>query len=226
MNTTKKKVMDVDLDLLRIMSIDLAKKIKAQGYKPDHILYIERAGILTGYEISKYFNTPVSGIVSSRSGSCFKSSVKSILRLLPRFITHFLRRLELGSSIHNVNSKRNVICQKPLPPKNKKILVVDDALDTGHSIAAVLNWLKRHDFDLSGVKTAVLTTTGKKHYISADFTLLDNTICAFPWSYDSRQYYETKILMDAVRSQITNYTSSTTNSYGHAIPGPVGLTRI
>ena len=225
-NTTKKKVMDVDLDLLKTMSIDLATKIETQGYIPEHILYVERAGILIAYEMSKCFNRPVSGITSSRSGNDFKSSLKSILRLLPRFITHFLRRLELGSSIHNVNSKRRVVCQKPLPPENKKILVVDDALDTGHSMVAVLNWLERHDYDMSFVKTAVLTTTGKIHHIPASYTLLDNTICAFPWSYDSRQYKETKLKMAAVRSRITKNAASTTINYGHTIPGPIGLTQV
>ncbi len=224
MNKTNKKVMDVDLDLLKKMSIDLAKKIETQGYVPDHILYIERAGILIAYEMSKYFNRPVSGIISRRSGSRFKSSLKFILRILPRFMTHFLRRIELSSSIHNVNSKRSIICHKPLPPKNKKILLVDDAIDTGHSIEAVHNWLKTHDYNLSFVKTTVLTTTGKKAHISADYTLLKETICAFPWSYDSRQYKETKIKMAAVRNQITENSASVTPDYDHAIPAHIGLT--
>ncbi len=224
MNINRKKVVDVDLALLETMSIDLAKKIETQGYIPDHILYIERAGILTGFEMSKYFNCPISGIVSRRSGSGLKSSLKLILRSLPRFMTHFLRRLELGSSIHNVNSKRDVSCQKPLPPKDKKILVVDDALDTGHSLGAVVDWLKTHNYNLSLVKTAVLTTTGDKLYISSDFTLLNDVICAFPWSYDSRQYKETKIKMAATRNLISENSVSVTPDYGHAIPTHIGLT--
>jgi len=222
MIVNKKKVVDVDLDLLKSMSMDLAEKIEAEGYKPDHILYIERAGILTGYELSKYFDIPASGILSSRNGNSFKSRVKFILRLLPRFMTHLLRRLELSSSIHDVNSNRQEFCSKPLPPKNEKILVVDDALDTGHSIKAVLRWLKTHGYNLSFVKTAVLTTTGNKPHIYADFTLLDDVICAFPWSYDSHQYKETKIRMEAVREQIAGISASATPDHYNTLPAHTG----
>ncbi len=223
-NVKNKKVLDVDLALLKKMSIDLSKKIEAKGYIPDHILYVERAGILVGYEMSKYFNRPVSGIISRRSGSSLKSKVKIILRMLPRFVTHFLRKLELKSSIHGINSNRRVVCRKPLPPKYKKILVVDDALDTGLSLEAVLSWLKSHGFASALIKTAVLTTTGEEPHIVADFSLLDKVICAFPWSYDSRQYKETKTRMAAISEQVSEVSGSDSIEYDHAVSASVGLT--
>jgi len=225
MNLTNKKVLDVDLALLKKMSIELSKKMEAKGYIPDHILYIERAGILVGYEMSKYLNRPASGIISRRSGSSFKSRVKFILRLLPRFLTHFLRRLELNSSIHDVNSDRSIVCRNPLPPKHKKILVVDDALDTGHSVAAVLNWLESQGFEPALIKTAVLTTTGEAPHIVADFSLLNKVICAFPWSYDSRQYRETKTRMAAaVSKHVAEVLVPGSQEYDHILPASIGLT--
>jgi len=151
-----------------------------------------------------------------------KSRVKFILKRLPRFFTHFLRRIELNCSIHDVNSNRSVICRDPMPPKYKKILVVDDALDTGHSMEAVLFWLKSHSFAPALIKTAVLTTTGDAPHIVADFCLLNKVICAFPWSYDSRQYNETQIRMADIKKQVADSSESVSDDY--TVPPSVSLT--
>ncbi len=224
--TNKKQIIDVDLDLLSTMSINLAEKIKQSGFIPNHILYIERAGILTGFEFAQFFNRPVSAIISRRSGTGFKSKIKFILRLLPRFITHFLRRLELKSTVHKVNSKRNVTCKGTLPLKNKTILLVDDALDTGHSMAAVLNWLETRGFARKNIKTAVLTTTGKSPQITADFSLLDQVICAFPWSYDSRSYNKTKNKMATIRKRIAKNNKPVQDFGKASVASSIGLTSI
>jgi hypothetical protein len=120
MNFSKsKQVIDVDLNQLKTMSKALAVRIQQSGYLPDHILYVERAGILTGVELATFFNRPVSGITSRRSGSSVKSRFKLILRLLPRFVTHFLRRLELNSSIHDVQKKEMSHVKALCPQKER-----------------------------------------------------------------------------------------------------------
>ncbi len=198
-----KQIIDVDLPLLRKLSDDLGKQIKNSGYSPDHILYVERAGLLTGFILASFFGCPISGITSKRSGTSIKSGLKYILRLLPRSITHFLRRLEIKSSVHETNVKRYVSCDNGLPPAGKKILVVDDALDTGHSIAAVMDYLTSKGFARERIKVAVLTTTGDNPATRADFSFFDQVVCAFPWSYDSREYNETQERMALIR-QIVN----------------------
>lgn len=220
---TKGHVMDVDLNMLRTMSIDLAEKIKQAGYIPEHIIYVERAGILTGYELSKFFNCSISGIHSRRSGSRFKSRIKMILRFLPRFITHFLRRMELKSSVHRLKNTRHVSYKGLLPPKDTAILVVDDALDTGHSMASVLDWLNAQGFKSENIKTAVLTTTGKIACFVADFSLLNQVICAFPWSYDSRQYELAKFRMKAVRQRIYDSSASFPDHNHRPVTGFIGF---
>lgn len=189
---SQKKVLDVDLDELKNMSLRLAKDMENRGFTPEHILYIERAGLLIGFEMAAYFGCSISGIHSKRYGSSAKSLVKPILKRLPRFLTHMLRQLELKSNIHHVKKERQVFCEHEMPPRDKSILVVDDALDTGHSLVAVLDFLKNQGYDPSNIKTAVLTVTGKDQVLRPDFTLLEGIACAFPWSYDSRQYEETK----------------------------------
>lgn len=189
---SKKKVMEVDLDVLRSMSLRLARDIERQGFTPGHILYIERAGLLVGFEMAAYFGCGISGIHSKRYGGSAKSLLKPVLKRLPRFLTHLLRKLELKSNIHNVKSERQVYCEQDMPPDDKSILLVDDALDTGHSLVAVIDYLKGRGYNPDNIKTAVLTVTGENQVVRPDFNLLEGVTCAFPWSYDSRQYDETR----------------------------------
>ena len=199
----KKQIIDVDLELLQRMSRQLANRISETGYHPDHIIYIERAGALPGFEMALFFRCSITGLSAKRSGTSFKSQVKLILRFLPRFVTHFLRRLEIGSSIHDANKTRVISCSVPLPARNKKILLVDDAIDTGHSLDAVLSYLQERGFERKNIKIAVLTTTGADPVVPADFTLLDQVICAFPWSYDSREHKQTLKMIEAIK-QLTS----------------------
>lgn len=186
------QVREVDLKQLKEMSRDLAQIVQKSGYIPEHILYVERAGLLVGFEIAMFFKCGISSIHSTRSGGSVKSKLKKAFRYLPRFVTHLLRRLEIKSNIHGVKKERHVYCEYQPPPMNKKILIVDDAIDTGHSLVAIIKFLENLGYNKQHIKIAALTTTGLNTAVRADFSLLDQIVCAFPWSYDSRQYDETQ----------------------------------
>ena len=40
---------------LKDLSYDLAKKVNGSGFHPQHILYIERAGLFIAHEVASYF---------------------------------------------------------------------------------------------------------------------------------------------------------------------------
>ena len=195
-------VKDINLDLLGIYSKELASNINQSGFTPNHILFVERAGLLIGSQIADYFDCSISGIATKRTGGATKSRLKVFLRYLPRFITHFLRRMEINSSIHEVKSERKIVTDYPLPGKDRKILLVDDAIDTGYSIQAVIEFLLAEGFKRDLIKVAVITTTAKNAKYKADFSLFDEVICAFPWSYDSREYDKAWLLYNAKRKLI------------------------
>ncbi len=201
----RRQVIDVDLAMLRKMSRDLAERVQDSGCDPEHILYVERAGLLVGFEMGAFFGCSVSGIHSRRRGSAAKSRMKVLLRVMPRFVTHFLRQLELKSHIHDINKERHVSCEHEMPPRGKRILMVDDAIDTGHSLVAVLDYLTNHGYSKDDIKIAVLTTTGTTPALRADFSLLDQVVCAFPWSYDSRQYAETQGVYHTEKYVLNNF---------------------
>ena len=117
-----KKVIDVDLEGLDRMSLALGTQIKAGGFVPDHVLYVERAGLLIGDVLAGFFNVGLSGILSRRAGTSAKSGIKSILRRLPRWLTHSLRRLEIISSIHKARPERQISWDRRKILQGKKFL--------------------------------------------------------------------------------------------------------
>ena len=221
-----KKVIDVDLKDLDQMSLALGRKITADGFKPDHILYVERAGLLIGNVLAEYFKVGLSDITCQRMGTSAKSGIKGVLRWLPRWATHLLRRLELFSSMHKARSERHVTWNRALPLAGKKILVVDDAVDTGYSLRAIMQYLLAYGLSQKNIRIAVLTTTGKDLCITPEYSLVKNTICAFPWSYDAPQFYETREKMADLRAQIHGQSLPHLNSKIVISPTTVSLNQI
>lgn len=195
-------ITDIDFTLLSQYSTQLAKKVELTGFIPEHILYIERAGLFIGYDISQYFHCPISGISSSRRGASFKSALKVILRLLPRKLNYFLRNLERRSNVHGLMSDRKVICEGISPPRDKRILLVDDAIDTGFTIRAVIDYLNNNGWRMHSIKVAVITTTEENPVIQPDMSLFTQRFFAFPWSYDSREYTAAWKLYESKKAQI------------------------
>ena len=180
----------------------LGKKVHESGYIPEHVLYVERVGLFPGAEIAKYFDCPISGIAASRSGTSVKSRLKIVLRYLPRPMTHFLRNLEIKSNMHGIKKERNVYVENEMPPKDKKLLVVDDAIDTGNSLKAVVDFLIEWGYAPNNIRKAVITTTEENPIYSADISLFERCF-AFPWSYDSREYNAAWRLYHQLKDSIT-----------------------
>jgi hypoxanthine phosphoribosyltransferase len=185
------RIKDLTFSDIKKYSTRLSEIIYNAADCPEHLLFVERAGLFIAYEIADYFDCPLSGIYASRQGSQLKYKLKFILKLFPRRFTHFLRNLEIRSNIHSVKTDRNVYVEFELPPTNKKLLVVDDAIDTGNSMKAVIEYLMSKGYKEELLKTAVLTTTGGNVIVNADYSLFQQKVFAFPWSYDSREYSET-----------------------------------
>lgn len=65
------------------------------------------------------------------------------------------------------------------------VLLVDDAVDSGETMAAVIDFLKRAKPELR-IHTAVITTTMSDPLTPPEFTLYHETLVRFPWSMDAR----------------------------------------
>ena len=86
----------------------------------------------------------------------------------------------------------------PLPSNNRNrtltaiaivvfILIVDDACDSGSTLRAVMDAVRKISPERVVIKTAVITTTTYRPVVSPDFSLYRNrTLIRFPWSKDMK----------------------------------------
>lgn len=122
--------------------------------------------------------------------------IAKVLKCLPRPLLNAMRMAE--SAV--LEWKRRHSEPKPAPyvevsdglisimsqKKNPEILVIDDAIDSGDTLAAIVKALKGINTD-ARIRTSVMTETTRSPRIRADYTLYRNrTLIRFPWSNDYR----------------------------------------
>ena len=66
------------------------------------------------------------------------------------------------------------------------LLVVDDAVDTGATLAKVLETLRNRMPPAAIVRSAVITVTTEQPLAFPDYHLLRRQLCRFPWSLDAK----------------------------------------
>lgn len=117
-------------------------------------------------------------------------------------MTRWLREIEIKSNIHSIYDNRRVYIESLYPPKDKSLLIVDDAIDTGYSAKAVFCFLSSKGYSKDNLKMAVLTNTYKDSEYRAHFFLFDQAQFVFPWSPDSREYNRAWKLYHEYKSSI------------------------
>lgn len=185
---------------------DWAKEIQ-KSYQPDLIVYVAKAGYLIGREMKNVFNVPLVGISATREGNDLKEVVGPFVSKLPNFVRNILISLELKSDTHSKNTERKIHYHEGLEKMKsqniKSILVVDDSVDTGHSMKQVVDAISSL-FGHVEIKIAGLNVWDKsRNIIDSDFALYKNTVIKTPMSKDSKEY---KDFMKIYNSETNNGT--------------------
>lgn len=185
---------------------DWAKEIQ-KSYQPDLIVYVAKAGYLIGREMKDVFNVPLVGISATREGNDLKEVVGPFVSKLPNFVRNILISLELKSDTHSKNTERKIHYHEGLEKMKsqniKSILVVDDSVDTGHSMKQVVDAIHSLFGDVE-IKIAGLNVWDKsRSIIDSDFALYKNTVIKSPMSKDSKEY---KDFMRIYNSETNNGT--------------------
>lgn len=123
------------------------------------------------------------------------SKLDSILPHLPRWLVNLLRRVEARI----VSLKLKLRGQEPREVElhdglsefledldGGRVLLVDDALDSGSSMKAVAERLTELNPAVK-YEVAVLTVTQQNPVYRPDYTLYQQTLIRFPWAMDSKQ---------------------------------------
>lgn len=183
-----------------------AKEIQ-KSYQPDLIVYVAKAGYLIGREMKNVFNVPLVGISATREGNALKEVVGPIVSRMPNLVRNILISLELKSDTHSKNTERQIHYHEGLEKMKssniQNILVVDDSVDTGHSMKQVVDAIHSLFGDVE-IKIAGLNVWDKsRSIIDSDFALYKNTVIKTPMSKDSKEY---KDFMQIYNSETNNGT--------------------
>lgn len=173
----------------------LHKLLSDAGVRPTHVIGIASAG---SYVARSLVKTLDQGVVVLEIGARRRSTgVKKRLGLrhwvarLPDSYTSELRRLEHRLITRRLGPERDVtMCDAEVNVLRKLdgtaacLLVVDDCVDTGASLKAVLEFVRERIDVEAALYSAALTSTIEHPLVQPDFKLHENTQFRGPWSYD------------------------------------------
>ena len=171
------------------------------AFRPDAVVGIRTGGLVVAEAMVQAASMPIPvlPITSRRATTGVKARVpllRSTLAALPQPAVDLLRRVE-----HRVFTAPRA--QRPRPQtvdaaevgtiaawanaanRPPRILVADDAVDSGVTLATVLRHLREACPPGCLFRTAAITQTLENPTVMPDYVLLHATLCRFPWSFDA-----------------------------------------
>jgi hypoxanthine phosphoribosyltransferase len=171
-----------------------------QDARPDLLIGIRTGGVHVAQSMAKAlgFSLPVLSVTCRRSSTAAKSRLgplKMLIARLPRVLVDRMRVIE-----------HKILTQKPSRARfetftfdpaelavlddwvraadpNPSIVVVDDAVDSGTTLALVLDAVARRSPGAI-LRSAVITVTTEGPMVMPRYTLYRRQLCRFPWSLD------------------------------------------
>lgn len=164
----------------------LAKKIKLD-FEPEIIVFVAKGAFYIGDEISKYFQIPLVEIKAQRKKGILKKIALPFINFLPPKIKQKLREFEIKSNMYNKNFERNISMEEEDLKKllkYKRVLLVDDSIDTGNTIFQILKFLEKYKLEIEIAALNVLTEAKEK--VKVKYYNYENFLLNGPWSNDSK----------------------------------------
>lgn len=174
----------------------LMKQIQTM-YQPDVVVAIRSGGLVVAQQMLKTQGGAeplLIDVLAQRPNTKHKNSIKldKILAYLPSWLCDFLRIMEMQYAIKRFNrhdfSKRDVIIEERYQTDIKmaqRILVIDDAVDSGITLMSVLELIKQLS-PHAEIKSAALTVTFPAPLVEPDFLLYRHVLLRFPWAADAK----------------------------------------
>lgn len=180
------------ITLNNILFIEHCKKLETiirASFTPDLVVGIASGGVNVAQNI--FSEIPHAQILLQRPSTDSKKKVSifiNLLKYLPLSLRNFLRIVEAKALSLNKSEKlKDVNIDIDNLEKFKRILLVDDAVDSGITLKSVLTSLSKISSD-SEIQTAVITVTTPSPSIQPTYALYNNkTLIRFPWSKDFNQ---------------------------------------
>ena len=179
---------------------ELMRLVEAD-YAPNLVVGIRTGGLAVAQSMVRAASKPlpVLALTCRRELTQVKSRLKlvrTLLSTLPQPVTNLLRRVEhrlITAPRAHLARPRQIdrteietigarVTMLPLPAK---ILVVDDAVDSGATLTTALQALRDICPPGTATRSAVITQTLDHPIVRPDYVLHRGTLCRFPWSFDA-----------------------------------------
>lgn len=178
-------------------------RLVEQDYEPALIVGIRTGGMVVAECMARHSSLPlpVLPVTSRRASTNTKARIplfRATLSALPRPAVNLLRRVEHKFLIapRAQQQRAQTIDQREVEEiarslgdsgSRPHLLVADDAVDSGVTLATVVNHLAAACPSGTEIRTAVITQTLEQPMMRPSYTLYRNTLCRFPWSFDAKR---------------------------------------
>ncbi len=172
-----------------------------QSYAPTLLIGVRTGGLVVAEAMARAATAqiPVAPLTCRRAATVAKARLPMLapaLAALPRRVTDTLRVAELRLSAGRRRSRVPVqevdqaeadaiAVRLRAAPAGERLLVVDDAVDSGVTLDAVLRVLRGFCQTDIEIRSAAVTVTLDNPLVQPDFALHRGVLCRFPWSFDA-----------------------------------------
>lgn len=166
----------------------------SEAYEPDLVVAIATGGVYVADVMYGAASVPCADVCLRRPSSAGKDKARllfTVLRHLPLWVSDRLRIAEARrlarrapAPLRHVDLGSDV---RQAVQKASRVLVVDDAVDSGCTLRDVIFALRTVPGERQ-VRSAVITVTTEAPVVVPDFALYrDSTLIRFPWSKDMKK---------------------------------------
>jgi len=185
MNT---EIIDISLGDLESLTETLFNHVRQSHFEPDVVVYLETGARLLAVHFHKRTGIAAVPLTIQRPGNSTKLHIATILGVLPRFLQNLMRRIE-RRFVSRETKKRKITKAPEIEFFKKKVLILDDAADSGESLFLAKHWVLERGGIEADVKLATIAVTQPRAKEIVDFWIY-HQLCRFPWSSDSREREE------------------------------------
>jgi hypoxanthine phosphoribosyltransferase len=177
-------VRDVHLDEFESLARQLAQQVSASGFEPDCVVYLETGGRLLAAELCGQLGVGAVALQTSRRGGSVKRRLRPLATRLPGELTDLMRRAESRWLSGWLRPSAVELAEWSVRLDGARVLIVDDAVDTGASVGIARTWALSRGAIESAIRVAVITVTSERVRSVVDYHIHQG-LCRFPWSSDS-----------------------------------------
>lgn len=185
----------MSLDEAVDLSKGLAERVSEAEYSPDYVIGIANGALLPTHVVANELGLPFEYIRMRRQGSRWKRrlakvpGVRAVFSQLFR-VQAFARLVApIMDSVNKLESEE--VDKSKLPHAGRSILLVDDAIESGQSIASAVDMLI-----LQGAQTVKVAVIGwskridseQKHGVVPDY-VLNRRLQHYPWSENNPEVH-------------------------------------